>query len=91
VATWAFGLIIRGNFRRQKLLPCWRSLGALWTAIYPYPDRVAAVKKLLNLPEQVIPLNIIPSVTRANRKPRKTATTRPAASKLLVKSRALIY
>ena len=35
-------------------------LGAVWTAIYPYPDRIAAVKKLLNLPEQVIPLNIIP-------------------------------
>ena len=35
-------------------------LGAVWTAIYPYPDRVAAVKKLLNLPEQVQPLCIIP-------------------------------
>jgi nitroreductase len=35
-------------------------LGAVWTAIYPYPDRIAAVKKLLNLPEQVIPLSIIP-------------------------------
>ena len=35
-------------------------LGAVWTAIYPYPDRIAAVKKLLNLLEQVIPLNIIP-------------------------------
>ena len=35
-------------------------LGAVWTAIYPYQDRVAAVKKLLNLPEQVQPLCIIP-------------------------------
>ncbi len=35
-------------------------LGAVWTAIYPYPDRIAAAKKILNLPEQVIPLNIIP-------------------------------
>jgi nitroreductase len=35
-------------------------LGAVWTAIYPYPDRIAAVEKLLNLPAQVIPLNIIP-------------------------------
>ncbi len=35
-------------------------LGAVWTAIYPYPDRIAAVKKLLNLPEEVIPLSIIP-------------------------------
>ncbi len=35
-------------------------LGAVWTAIYPYEDRMAAVKKLLGLPEQVQPLCIIP-------------------------------
>lgn len=35
-------------------------LGAVWTAIYPYPDRIPAVQKLLNLPEHVIPLAIIP-------------------------------
>ena len=43
-------------------------LGAVWTAIYPYPDRIAAVKKLLNLPEPVIPLNIIPIGYPAERK-----------------------
>ena len=26
-------------------------LGAVWTAIYPYPDRIPKVQKLLNLPE----------------------------------------
>jgi nitroreductase len=35
-------------------------LGAVWTAIYPYEDRMAAVKKMLGLPEQVQPLCIIP-------------------------------
>jgi len=35
-------------------------LGAVWTAIYPYEDRMAAVKKLLDLPETVQPLCIIP-------------------------------
>ena len=35
-------------------------LGAVWTAIYPYPDRIPKVQKLLNLPDDVIPLNIIP-------------------------------
>lgn len=35
-------------------------LGAVWTAIYPYPDRIPKVQKLLNLPAEVIPLNIIP-------------------------------
>jgi nitroreductase len=44
-------------------------LGAVWTAIYPYPDRMAAVKKLLNLPEQVIPLTIIPVGYPAEQKP----------------------
>jgi nitroreductase len=46
-------------------------LGAVWTAIYPYPDRVAQVKKMLNLPEQVIPLNIIPVGYPAERKMRE--------------------
>jgi nitroreductase len=43
-------------------------LGAVWTAIYPYQDRIAKVQKLLNLPEQVIPLNIIPIGYPAERK-----------------------
>jgi nitroreductase len=46
-------------------------LGAVWTAIYPYPDRIAAVKKLLNLPEQVIPLAIIPIGYPAEQKPKE--------------------
>ncbi len=43
-------------------------LGAVWTAIYPYQDRMAKVQKLLNLPEQVLPLNIIPIGYPAERK-----------------------
>ncbi len=43
-------------------------LGAVWTAIYPFQDRVAKVQKLLNLPEGVIPLNIIPIGYPAERK-----------------------
>jgi nitroreductase len=43
-------------------------LGAVWTAIYPYPDRIPKVQKLLNLPERVIPLNIIPVGYPAERK-----------------------
>ena len=46
-------------------------LGAVWTAIYPYPDRIPAVKKLLNLPEQVIPLTIIPIGYPAEQKPKE--------------------
>lgn len=35
-------------------------LGAVWTAVYPEADRVAAVRKLLGIPAHVMPLNLIP-------------------------------
>ena len=35
-------------------------LGAVWTGIYPLPDRVEGFKKLFNLPEDVIPFALIP-------------------------------
>ncbi len=36
------------------------SLGAVWTALYPEPEREAAVRSLLGIPENVIPLALIP-------------------------------
>ncbi len=35
-------------------------LGAVWTGVYPYHDRISAVKAILDLPEHLIPLNVIP-------------------------------
>lgn len=35
-------------------------LGAVWTGVYPDADRVELVRRILNLPEFVIPLNVIP-------------------------------
>lgn len=35
-------------------------LGAVWCGIYPMSDRVDFISKLLNLPSNYIPLNIIP-------------------------------
>ncbi|RPI05751.1 MAG: nitroreductase family protein [Ignavibacteriae bacterium] len=35
-------------------------LGAIWTAAYPYPDRMHSVRTILNIPLEVIPLNVIP-------------------------------
>ena len=35
-------------------------LGAVWTAVYPYPDRIEIVRKELQLPDHIIPLNVIP-------------------------------
>lgn len=35
-------------------------LGAVWCGIYPIEDRVIPLQKLLELPEYIIPLNIVP-------------------------------
>jgi nitroreductase len=35
-------------------------LGAVWTAAYPDEDRMALVRTVLNIPPEVIPLNVIP-------------------------------
>lgn len=35
-------------------------LGACWTAVFPYDSRISTVRKLLDLPEHHIPLNMIP-------------------------------
>lgn len=35
-------------------------LGAVWTAAYPYEDRVEVVTKVLEMPENHVPLNVIP-------------------------------
>ncbi|MCJ2165455.1 MULTISPECIES: nitroreductase family protein [unclassified Pseudodesulfovibrio] len=35
-------------------------LGAVWTGIYPMEDRVAAFRKMFNLPEHIVPLGFAP-------------------------------
>ena len=35
-------------------------LGAVWTGVHPYPERIQAVMSALNLPDHIIPLNLIP-------------------------------
>jgi len=35
-------------------------LGAVWTAAYPYEDRIESVRNVLQLPDHIIPLNVIP-------------------------------
>jgi nitroreductase len=35
-------------------------LGAVWTAAYPYPERMHSVRSILHIPENIIPLNVIP-------------------------------
>jgi nitroreductase len=35
-------------------------LGGVWTAAFPYEDRMKLVRSVLNIPQEVIPLNVIP-------------------------------
>lgn len=35
-------------------------LGAVWTGVYPYDERIEVVKQALHLPDHLIPLNVIP-------------------------------
>jgi len=35
-------------------------LGGVWTAGYPYEDRMSHVRTVLGIPQEVIPLNVIP-------------------------------
>lgn len=37
-----------------------QGLGAVWTAAYPYEDRMEVVKKYLRLPNNILPLCVIP-------------------------------
>ncbi|MBI5740679.1 MAG: nitroreductase family protein [Nitrospirae bacterium] len=34
--------------------------GALWTAVFPEKDRMNSVRDILSIPENIIPLNVIP-------------------------------
>ena len=34
-------------------------LGGVWTCLYPHDDRIAPVRKILNLPDHLIPFNLI--------------------------------
>lgn len=35
-------------------------LGAVWTGVYPSAERVSGIQKILNLPETIVPLALVP-------------------------------
>jgi len=46
-------------------------LGAVWTGVFPYKDRVKVVQDVLQLPENIVPLNAIPiGYPAGNEKPK---------------------
>jgi len=46
-------------------------LGAVWTGVYPGEDRIAAVRKIVGIPEGYAPLNVIPIGAPAENPPSK--------------------
>jgi nitroreductase len=37
-----------------------KGLGAVWCGVYPTEDRMVNLKRLLNLPEHIVPFSLIP-------------------------------
>ncbi|KOR25150.1 nitroreductase family protein [Clostridium sp. L74] len=37
-----------------------RGLGAVWLGVYPIKERIEGIKEILNLPEDITPLSVIP-------------------------------
>jgi nitroreductase len=44
-------------------------LGAVWCALYPREERMEGMRRLLNLPKQIIPLSLVPIGYPAEEKP----------------------
>jgi len=47
-------------------------LGAVWIGVYPLEERIASIQKVLKIPEDVIPLNLIPVGYPAEEKEART-------------------
>lgn len=47
-----------------------KGLGGVWLGVYPRKERIAGLRKLLSIPEHVIPFSLIPVGYPAEHKPR---------------------
>jgi nitroreductase len=48
-----------------------KGLGAVWLGVHPRPDRVTGFRRLLGIPENVVPFALVPLGRPAERKPRE--------------------
>jgi nitroreductase len=46
-----------------------QGLGGVWLGVYPREDRVSGIRKLLNLPDHIVPLSLVPVGYKGERKP----------------------
>ena len=65
--------MIDGSAATQNILLAAEALGlgAVWTAGWPYAERMDAIKAAVNLPENILPLNVIPMGYPAKEEPAK--------------------
>jgi nitroreductase len=54
-------------------------LGAVWTAVYPDATRIATTRHILDIPERIVPLNVIPIGVIAGSAPAPKDKYRPEA------------
>jgi nitroreductase len=47
-----------------------KGLGAVWLGVYPRKDRVTGLRKLLGIPEHIIPFSLVPMGYPAEHKPK---------------------
>lgn len=53
-------------------------LGAVWTAVYPDENRLTPVRTILNIPAEIVPLNVIPVGVIAGKAPAPKDKFNPA-------------
>ncbi|MDF1556195.1 MAG: nitroreductase family protein [Deferrisomatales bacterium] len=63
----------------QNLLPAAHALGlgGCWAAVYPIEERIDGLRRLLHLPEHLVPLNVV-AIGHPSRLPRPAARFDPA-------------
>ena len=64
-----------------------QGLGAVWTAAYPYEDRIRVVRKYTELPGNIVPLCVIPfGYPATNQAAKSTHTTESKYGKMISES-----
>jgi nitroreductase len=61
------------GFRTQNILLAAhaKGLGAVWLGVHPLEERVLGFRRLVGLPEHIVPLSLVPIGFPAMRKPRE--------------------
>jgi nitroreductase len=53
-------IMTRASVRSFTLAAHSLGLGAVWTAVYPDAARLESVRRILGIPVEIVPLNVVP-------------------------------